>query len=493
MGKGSVPWIHAIRTRLFLGFALLAALLTLVLSFWIERETRRHLENELTAKLHAVGGSAAAALRPAIVPALLSFGPSQKSLRTYRDALRELTDLQSRTEVRRIFLASLEGRTYVDTDARMSIGDLLPTLGTNSAVMKEARAGRPADGPLFTEEDGEIRKTGYVPIELNDEVIAIIGVEADAEFLGAVRSLRDRILWVGGIGLGLALALAFVFARGLTRPLEGLVDWARYPASGDLTRVVPQSGKDEIGRLAETLETMRGHLELQDRELRAMVSGVAHEIRNPLGGMQLYAEMMQRDKAMTEKQRDRTGKILSELDQLRRIVEEFLDYARPAQPVPEPVAIPEFMSELLSLFEPEAAVKSIELGSDLEPELVADVDPTHLRQILRNLIGNAIQAVPEGGAVVVRGRAVDDGLVLEVEDNGPGIDAETKERIFEPFFTTKIKGAGLGLPIVRRLVLLNLGRVELEDAEGGGARFRIFLPSRGTETSNPLPTSEPTK
>ena len=502
---GAATWVHGIRTRLFVAFALLAAALTLLLSFWIEREARVQLEGELTAKLHAVAGSAIAGLRPSLVPGLLSFTPAQARLRTYLDARQELKDLAELTSVRRIFLADLEGRSFVDTDDRVGIGDALPELRAHRPEMRALVAGEASSAPLFTDADGEIRKSGYLPVVLGGEVIGLVGVEADATFLSRVRSLRNRILAVGAAGLAFAVLLAFLLARGFTRPLDRLVEWTRSPAAGDLSRPVPELGRDEIGQLARTLERMREHLESQDRELRSMVSGVAHEIRNPLGGMRLYTEMLARDATLPDKHRERVEKVLGELQQLSNIVDEFLTYARPANPVPEPLDLVASMAELEQWIAAEAAAKGIRFvtsGSGVS----LYVDPMHFRQIVRNLVGNALQAVETGGRVEVSwqrtggtggGRRVrrpfgdeapadsveprvSEGvlgaIVLLVDDSGPGITSEVRERIFEPFFTTKIHGAGLGLPICRRLALLNRGRIELEESPLGGARFRLTLP-----------------
>ena len=488
----AVSWVHGIRTRLFVAFALLAAALTLLLSFWIEREARVQLEAELTAKLHAVAGSAIAGLRPSLVPGLLSFTPAQARLRTYLDAKRELEELADLTGVRRIYLADAAGHSFVDTDPRVGIGDALPELRAHRPELRALLAGQSSSAPLFTDVDGEIRKSGYLPVVLGGEVIGLVGVEADATFLGGVRSLRNRILAVGAAGLALALLLAFLLARGFTRPLDRLVDWTRSPAAGDLSRPVPEVGRDEIGQLARTLERMRAHLESQDRELRAMVSGVAHEIRNPLGGMRLYTEMLARDETLAEKHRDRVNKVLGELQQLSNIVDEFLTYARPANPVPESLDLLGSMEELEQWIAAEASAKGVTIAT-VGPPLSLHVDPMHFRQIVRNLVGNALQATETGGRIELNwertgtnsrrergqdrsGSGAPGVVVLLIDDSGPGIAPDARERIFEPFFTTKIHGAGLGLPICRRLALLNEGRIECEESPLGGARFRLTLP-----------------
>ncbi|MEZ4648798.1 MAG: hypothetical protein R3E97_08430 [Candidatus Eisenbacteria bacterium] len=343
---GGVPWIHGIRTRLFVAFALLASALTLLLSFWIEREARGELEAELTSKLHAVGGSAIAALRPSLVPGLLSFTPAQAGLRTYRDARSELRDLAARTEVKRIFLADTEGRSFVDTDERVGIGDPLPELRAHRPEMRSLLAGEPSAAPLFTDVDGEIRKSGYLPVVLGDDVVGLIGVEADATFLGQVRSLRNRILAVGVVGFVLALLLAFHLSRSLTRPVDRLVEWTRFPR-----RVTsPSRARRSDGMRSENSrvpsKTMRSHLETQDRELRAMISGVAHEIRNPLEGCVSTRRCSRGTRRLGQAQGPRGARFSANSSSSSNIVDEFLTYARPASPVPEPIEVRALMEEM---------------------------------------------------------------------------------------------------------------------------------------------------
>jgi len=137
-------WAFAIRTRIFLSMALLAALLLLILAFWIEHQARLELEGELTSRLRAVGEAAVELVDPAIVPALFTLSPAQASFPFYRDRREVLLRLRDRTDVRRIFLADTTGRSFVDTDPRVPIGTPLPQIRSDLVEMREIRRGRPA-------------------------------------------------------------------------------------------------------------------------------------------------------------------------------------------------------------------------------------------------------------------------------------------------------------------------------------------------------------
>lgn len=475
---GSWNWFFGIRARIFLALSLLAAALILALSLGIERQARREMEAELALKLEAIGESAVSLVGPSVVPGLLGLSPAAGSFPFYLDRKASLTQLRDRTGVRRIFLADTTGRSFVDTDPRISIGTPLPQLRSDRFELREVLAGRPAAGALFTDEEGQMRKTSYVPVLSVRRVIGLVGVEADATFLAAVRTLRLRILAIGAAGIVLAFLIAAPVARGLTRPLREIVAWARHLGAGDFSHPVPVTGKDEIAFLGRTLEQMRVQLEARDREQRAMVAGVAHEIRNPLGGIRLYTELLAAEPTLEDGARGRLEKILRELDHMGAIVDEFLLYARPGAPSLQAVNLTEVIEELCDRIRPQADRKGVRLQASTPPAdalPIVEADPTQTRQILRNLIQNGIDASPEGGTVWIRTVPQAGGTWVLVEDEGPGCDPAFRQQLFEPFYTTKPAGAGLGLAIVRRLVLLNHGEVQVGDREGGGASFSVLF------------------
>jgi signal transduction histidine kinase len=470
-------WLFGIRTRLFLSLSLLAGLLLTAASVLVAGQARRELEGELTLRLQSVGAAAVELIRPEFVPALLS-APADDRFDLRRPRRTVLLRLRERTGVRRIFLVDTTGCSFLDTDGSVTPGTPLAQFRTDRVEIRSVRGGQSAAAPLFRDADRQFRKTGYCPVVLDGRVVGIVGVMADADFLRAVEKLRVRVFAIGAGGILAAFLLAAPLARTLTGPLRRIIPWARELGAGDLSRPAPAAGRDEIGFLAGTLERMRLGLEARDREQRAMVAGVAHEVRNPLGGIRLYTEILAADQATGEGARERLGKMLREMDRLDAIVDEFLLFARPAVAAPESIEPAAVVAEVLDSVTPQAERRRIRLAL-VAPEggdARAWVDPNHLRQILHNLVLNAVDAGPEGSAVRVEIQSGAAGAVsVGIEDEGPGIDPAARERVFEPFFTTKATGAGLGLAIVRRLGHLNGATVEVGQAEGGGARFTVTL------------------
>lgn len=216
-----------------------------------------------------------------------------------------------------------------------------------------------------------------------------------------------------------------------------------------------------------------------------LASGLAHEIRNPLNAMSMNLQMLEEDMHDTSEdsateQVELLESTKSEIKRLVRLVNNFLTYARPAQPRFESKDLNAVVREVTRLLEADFGQSGVELKEDLEPLLPqVETDDTQLKQALINLLVNARQVLKEGGRVTVRTRAGSRGeAVLEVEDDGPGIPKEARDRIFEVFYSSRGGGTGLGLPIARQIVERHGGTIELESEVGRGTVFRIRMPRR---------------
>jgi signal transduction histidine kinase len=218
------------------------------------------------------------------------------------------------------------------------------------------------------------------------------------------------------------------------------------------------------------------------------VSGVSHELRTPLAQIRLLAELLRMGKVPTE-DKDRSLRIIDqEARRLSFLVESILSFTRTKagelSPVPTDVATE--IGEIVSGFEPLAQAQSVRLTARLEPGLTADVDRGALRQVLLNLLDNAVRYGPAGQRVTVTTAAVaSDTWTLEVADEGPGIPPDERERIFAPYYRMQrdasgaIGGTGIGLAVVRQLVQQHGGEVRVANASGGtGARFIVTLATK---------------
>jgi len=228
-----------------------------------------------------------------------------------------------------------------------------------------------------------------------------------------------------------------------------------------------------------------------------LASGLAHEIRNPLNAMNMNLQMLEEElSARSELSDPEHIELLDstkrEIKRLERLVNNFLAYARPARPRLESCDLNVVIREVIRLLEADFRQSQVELIADLEPLLPhVETDQTQLKQALINLLVNARQVLTSGGAVTVRTRAGAGGdVVVEVEDDGPGIPAQVQERIFEVFYSSRGGGTGLGLPIARQILERHGGTVEVDSIEGHGATFRIRLPRHPRRAPAPAENAE---
>ncbi len=212
--------------------------------------------------------------------------------------------------------------------------------------------------------------------------------------------------------------------------------------------------------------------------LREMATGVAHQFRNPLGIMKLSVEMLRDEFTVTQDQDDYeriTEMLLREIDTLNLVVNNFLDFARPPKIDKQPCGLKDIIAASLRRL-PLRDYPEITIVQRLQ-ENIPDyrMDRDLMKQILANLILNAMQASPPQSTIEIRGFLDNDKLVIDVQDWGKGVDESTKNQIFYPFFTTRTNGTGLGLSIVQRLLEQHHGTIEVQSTPGQGSTFRIVL------------------
>jgi two-component system sensor histidine kinase PilS (NtrC family) len=209
-----------------------------------------------------------------------------------------------------------------------------------------------------------------------------------------------------------------------------------------------------------------------------MAAGLAHELRNPLASMSGSVQMLVGNKAFDDDDRRLMGIVLREADRLNALVSEFLQFARPSPAQLEPIDLRQVVDSTLALFANDPTRSGIQVRTELAESLPVIGDLGQLGQVLWNLLGNAADAMPEGGEIRVVARRRGEQVELAVSDHGPGISPDDLPRIFDPFFTTKELGTGLGLAIVHAIVQAHHGEVLVHSETGRGATLSVRLPAR---------------
>lgn len=249
----------------------------------------------------------------------------------------------------------------------------------------------------------------------------------------------------------------------------------------------------EVGeQIATVVENSKLYERMRERDrlaaLGEMAAGLAHEIRNPLGAIKGAAQFLDPAK-LDEEDAEILQVIVEEVDRLNGVVTQFLDYARPVKPEVVPVDVNEVVERTVRLLHVNLG-EGVELDVQLDPHRpMAMSDAEQLKQVLMNLVQNAVQAMPQGGRIAIAtasaqddpagfhlsGR-VTDFVEVRVRDSGPGLPDEHREHIFVPFFTTKKRGTGLGLAISQRIIRSHGGRISAQSRPGEGTEFLIRLP-----------------
>ncbi len=216
-------------------------------------------------------------------------------------------------------------------------------------------------------------------------------------------------------------------------------------------------------------------------------AGLAHEIRNPLAGLRGAVEALgDRVSKDDEVSGEFLQRSLAEIERINGLVTDFLAFGRPSPVELAPIRLAELVSSVAALLSPQAREKGVRIdmqGGDELPEVMLDANK--IKQALLNLMLNGIQAMEEGGTLTVAIRQVGAAATVTVRDEGPGILGENQEDVFAPFFSTKDHGAGLGLPMARRIAESHGGTLKLESASGPGATFVMVLPVQEREDVKP--------
>lgn len=339
---------------------------------------------------------------------------------------------------------------------------------------------------------------------------AVLVATSMAEVRDAIRVNRNRLLAIGALTIvAVGLLLNVLLQRYVLSPMEGMVGTMRQVAKGETFQPVRVASRDEMGELAAAFNRMAEALRQREEDLQRtlhdlrqtqdqliqteklsalglLVSGVAHEVNNPLTVVLGYAELLLETRCPPEFRRD-LEKIRNEAARIKQIVQNLMTFARFHKPERHQVHVSEILSQTLALREHELRVNNIELRLDLDPRLPpVTADAHQLQQVFLNLILNAEQAMIEAqgrGTLMVSTSFHPPSTVrVEIMDDGPGISEEILPRIFDPFFTTKGvgKGTGLGLSVSYGIVHEHGGEIRVA-SRPGRTTFTIELPAEPAE------------
>lgn len=340
--------------------------------------------------------------------------------------------------------------------------------------------------------------TAYADYPGNDWSVCITLPES--EYLNEIRKIRKTTIGLLIAGLCLASGISLLLARTLIRPMERLEQGIKTISRGDLDCRVRVTSPDLAGSMAAAVNDMarslaqsrdalkKSLMELAEKEKMAalgqLTAGIAHEIKNPLGIIQGSAEIMADDTKPLAMRQKAARFVIDEVERLNRTITEFFAFARPPEPLFRRVSLAAILEETLELCSEACVEQGVVTDKDFAAgSLSCTVDPDLVHQVFMNLILNALAAMPNGGTLSCRtekrdGRPGEDHgwLAVVIRDNGEGIGAEHLEQIFEPFVSFRDQGIGLGLSVVRQIMTLHHGKIDVCSEPGHGTTFTLLFP-----------------
>jgi signal transduction histidine kinase len=323
---------------------------------------------------------------------------------------------------------------------------------------------------------------GSIKLKLGVVIVAAVAVTVIVDSLGDRAGLSPIVTGIAAAAL--ALAMVQLLAHGMTLPLRQMVAAARAMARGDYGRRVTASSHDEVGELARAFNTMAAELAEADRMRRDLVANVSHELRTPIGALRAKLENLV--DGIEPVERGTLEPMLRQAERLGSLVEQLLDLSKLEAGV-VPLERTNFMAatlleQVVEEWRSRAELRDVRLEAEVEPaSLVLNGDEGRLRQVVANLVANAVRHSPRGGRVLVRAGGRDGVVRLEVVDEGPGIPAGDEQRVFERFYrpdparSAGEGGTGLGLSIARWIVDLHGGTIRTQPAEPHGCRMVVEL------------------
>ena len=433
--------------------------------------SRRDLDDELGRRLEAIAASAAAQIRGKYLVA-----GEDETEQTFQNQVNKMRQLAKSTGAQ-LTAFDRDYTTRGDT-ASTPVG----TKDFRAQLDREELAGvfdrgDTVSSVTFTGQDGKIYKAGYAAVRASEsepQIVLAVRAQAPASYFARLADLRSRLL-VWGAGLVLVSILAAAMTTYfITRNIRRLAAAAERIGAGDLAEPVRIGTRDEVGVLGDSMDRMRAQLAERDARMQQMLAGIAHEVRNPLAGMTLFAGILRDEIPTDDERRGHVDKIQRELNYLERVVNDFLEYARRPKPELGDVDAADLLPEVAQL----ASNDDIPITVDA-PALNLRVDRGQMRRALLNLAKNAVQATKAAGHsgkdnVRLSARRQGDHVELSVWNRGKEIPPETSGKLFEPFYTTREKGTGLGLAFVREIVSDHGGRIDVTSASGE-TTFTIVL------------------
>ncbi len=405
---------------------------------------------------------------------------------------------------RMVYVVDAGGRLLVHPDIKRAISHEF--VGGEQIVHAAMKA--PSGGGEFRNRSNEISVGAFEPVAFGGWHVIV--EEPITQAYSEIRKVETNSMLFVILGIILAVMVGLIFAKSIEGPINELILGTVAVRAGDLDYRIQANSTDEIGKLANEFNHMinelketQSHLIASEKlaALGTMAAGMAHEIKNPLVALRTFTQLFPM-KWQDEEFRNKFSMIVPvEIDKINRIAESLLKFGRPSKPEFKKIELNTVIEEVMELMENQFKKNNIRVATKMIKTPPIDGDASQLAQAFLNIILNAVQAMPNGGELIVKtdtghviqlGNITQEGFVpnekiiseghkmptifVEITDTGDGIPEDKMKNLFDPVYTTKPSGSGMGLPITLRIIEEHKGSIKVRSQVGKGTTFLIILP-----------------
>ncbi|MCK5599225.1 sensor histidine kinase [bacterium] len=467
--------MKSIKIRILLIFLLPSIFMILTQWYFINIFIKDALEKQLIKFITHVGESA---IRD-ISPGEMQVFPNYPETETYKNLRERLSGYRDNFAIDNILLLNSDKRVILDLSDMFRNGEEFLMMDINDKQFLALKNGQIKKSSLYKNMQNIYSENVYIPIiGKNGDFRGVLVLYASVKYFTSIMNFQRKLI---SFFLAMVIILIFVvywLASTISNPVIRLSKVVDRIGMGEMDIHVPYKTRaDEVGHLAENIQSMMTKIENRDMYMRQMSAGIAHEIRNPLtsikGNLMLIKRRVDNDDDTMEMLEDN----LREVNALENLVNDFMNYAKSIKIELKTGELSDIISRAVGETMPFMQQKEIVLSQDISTCVLA-ADQDHLKRAFVNIIKNSIDAVPIGGEIRISS-TLKDGLVrVSFKDSGEGIPKDDLMQIFEPFVTSRSTGTGLGLTIVKEIIEKHKGNIKIASAEGKGTEVTVSLPFR---------------
>ncbi|RPI72011.1 MAG: sensor histidine kinase [Ignavibacteriales bacterium] len=453
------------KTRIIITFSIIIIILVIVLSrvgyLFIKDLYLVQLQEQVNIVTHMI----ARQIEPAYNNLLELGSPTGSSEIFFRELIRRNLDPELHSE---IFIFNDKLDVIIHSNPEFTYGETEPNLLLNKMEIFNLEINSGAASLPFKGDDDNWYLWGFNRLSENHW----LAVRESAVRFETLDQLSTLFWLIGLGGVIITIFAGWFMANAVVKPLDKLIKFSSDIGKGNFEITTPTSMHGEIKQLSDAMEKMKTDLSENQKEKENLLAQIAHEIRNPLGGIELLANLVKENNEIEVKDKEYLDSILKEVQGLKSLITSYLNYGRPIPVHPEWVNPEKIFLEIENIFKNRMNEKNIAFSIHNKLNKIY-FDPAHLRNVLLNLVANSLDAVPENGKVSLLSETNSTAWTISVKDNGTGISEENLKKIFNPFFTTKKNGTGLGLAICKKLCKENKAELAANNMNGTGSVFTI--------------------